>query len=202
MKQKINITIRLFIIFILSSCSHIHNKNDNISSVENKTKAAVISGCSYDYLSKFIVTADSKQPCITTWKNIETGDQFSTSGYDSINFIAPGIYEFIGYKSKLTNRSSYTKRPKALSVFSKLNIKGGDVVYIGHLNVNSKKTVSVLDSMSFYQNKEEAIKYLQSVYPTLVNKINYTPITFSKEAQMVKDVMNKIDGEKNEYKNK
>ena len=147
--------------------------------------AAIVSGCTYDYQSKFITTVDSRQECIATWKNIDNGDVFYIKGYNNIRFVKPGIYEFVAYKSKPPQKSSYTKRPNALSIFSKLTIKAGEVLYIGNLNVNSKKSIHVIESMSFSYNQDVTKEYLNSIYPELIDRMKVYPITLSSEAEFV-----------------
>ncbi len=193
--------INLSTIFILSSCAHSNDKNSNILSIENESMAAIVSGCTYDYQTKFITTVDSRQECIATWKNIDNGDVFYIKGYNNIRFVKPGIYEFISYKSKPPQKSSYTKRPNALSIFSKVNINAGEVLYIGNLNVNSKKSVHVLESMSFSYNQDIAKEYLNSLYPELVDRMKIYPITLSSEAEfVVQKVYNSKENKENEKK--
>ena len=176
----------ILILFFIASCAKTNN-NGSVANLENHAMAAVISGCTYTYEGHFIVPIDTKRSCTTTWENIN-GNKININGPTNLVFVEPGTYEFVGYHSDTSPRSSYTKYPNTLSIFNKFSIKSGEVIYIGHFNVDSRKTKFALQSMFFSQKETLVEDYLNKFYPTLINRMKSLPITFSQEAENVRKI--------------
>lgn len=126
--------------------------------LESDDVAAVIGGCT-DYYGDYSLffKVKHKNPCSMTWED-NAGNQFVVNGHMSINFIKPGEYDFVRYNGV---RSRYQKFPKAMSIFNKITIKKGEVVYIGNLNVDRYEKRSVFNSLDFLDDQPAAKKYLE-----------------------------------------
>ena len=174
-----NKIIKLFSVILIAvnfvSCSHNTKK---VEAVNNKALAVVVSGC----IAK---NKNSKKPisCTATWKN-SAEESFSVYGNMDAVFVKPGCYEFVRYEFI---RSLYQKFPDAISIFNKLEVHAGDVLYIGQLNADFTQTRQVLSALSFSEDSELAKTYLSKKYPSLTNKMKYVKIEFSPIAQSVKN---------------
>jgi hypothetical protein len=174
----------------LTSCTHVDTKGDNIEALKQKKVAAVISGCTSDHNAEILFFDRAKGKCTATWEGSD-GRIFHINGYMDIAFVEPGAYEFVQYNKG--KNFSYEKYPEAIAIFNKLILKGGEVAYIGHLNVDVTKTRHALKAMSVVEKTSLAKKYLEETYPELTNKMHYTPITFTPAAEESKKFLSNLD---------
>lgn len=168
----------------LFSCAY----NKDMQAFENGKKAVVVGGCSFQYTTRLFET-DKKSGCEATWENNQ-GDRFSINKEIDIAFVNPGTYEFVGYKSNTSPRASYRKYPGSISVFSKISIQSGEVIYLGNLDIDSRHTRHLLKAITLSQDLDQARIYMKAHYPTLADKMRPALITFSKKAEEVKKVFN------------
>lgn len=178
--------------FMLTSCVNTKALN-NLQQLQSGTVAGVVSGCTYIYEIDSWFEKEAIRKCLSTWQD-EKGDRFSIDGHSGISFIKPGTYEFVALDAQAPLYSTYKKHNGAISVFKKLSVKGGEVIYIGHLNVDARNTKQLLKSMTFSDKSELANTYLQKQYPTLVDKMQVSLVTFSTEAEMVKKLLSSDKG--------
>lgn len=151
---------------------------------ENGEKAVMVGGCSFQYTTRLFET-DKKSSCEASWENSQ-GETFSIGKEIDIAFVNPGTYEFVGFKSKNAPLVIYRKYPGSISVFSKISIQSGEVIYLGNLDIDSRHTRDLLKSITLSQELDQARIYMKAHYPTLADKMKLAPITFSKNAEEVK----------------
>jgi hypothetical protein len=175
----------------LTSCTHVDAKEDNIEALKQKKVAAVISGCTSNHNAEVLFfNPRAKGKCTTTWEGTD-GRIFHINGYMDIAFVEPGAYEFVQYNKGKS--FSYEKYTDSISIFNKLILKGGEVAYIGHLNVDVTKTRHALKAMSVVEKASLAKKYLEEAYPELTSKMQYSPITFTPAAEESKKFLSYLD---------
>ena len=178
----------------LVSCTDVSVREDNIKALKKGRVAAIVSGCTSSYNnSALFFEYKHERKCVSTWSN-SYGETFYINGNTDIAFVNPGAYEFVGYETP--KAFSYVKYPDTMSIFNKLNLKGGEIAYIGHLNVNLTKTKHVTTAMSFVKNKSLAQEYLKSIDPSLLNKMKYVPMSLTKSAQQSKALLSYLDKKK------
>ena len=161
-------------IFIIATCSnligcaHIKTPAENLQDLKDGKVGAVISGCSY-------YTAKNRQiDCKTKW---ESGDTFvSFNGYDVIKFLKPGTYSFNGYTAfeiDYPNQIWYGYTPKKgdSKIITDFTIDPGQVIYIGELEVDSRKTKVLIHAMSIkaIKKKEKQLEYFKKIFPQYFN---------------------------------
>ncbi len=177
------------IIFLIltSSCTHHYIKDSEIQGLKRKENAVIISGCRYYHSTNSFFSTNGEKNCTAIWKN-EKGEKIEFSGAIDIMFVKPGNYEFISYKSET---GKYKLYPGAVSVFKKVNVKAGQVKYIGTLKVDAQKSFAVYDSMKFIVETQKVKQILQESAKYLLSRLVVEPASFSERAQKFKKLFSK-----------
>jgi hypothetical protein len=167
-----NIFIKVLPIFLLLLLTNCVNRqeiaNQNLEDLRSKKVVAVISGCSFE-------NKDYSMSCRLKWRQL-SDDNYNNIGiefedeYTTLSFIKPGTYQFLGISASTMTSTQiktfsfdYTdKKPKLITDFT---VKGGDIIYIGYIYVDAKKTNLAMHSLGIrYYNKETVLEYLKKGY--------------------------------------
>lgn len=160
----------IFLLLLLTNCVNRQEiANQNLEDLQSKKVAAVISGCSFK-------NKDYSMSCRVKWRKVSDnnynniGIEFE-DGYTTLSFIEPGTYEFLGIRAS-TATMNYIKtfsfdwtdkKPKLITDFT---VKGGEIISIGDIYVDAKKTNLILQSLEVkYYTKETILKYLKKGFP-------------------------------------
>jgi hypothetical protein len=160
-------------IFILITCSnligclHIKTPAENLQDLRDGKVGAVITGCSY------YTENNSQIDCSTEWRSGDTYVFFT--GYDVIKFIKPGTYKFNGYTMleigyPYNIHRSYKPKKSNPNIISDFTINPGEVIYIGKLEVDTRKTRILIHAMSIWHfKKENQLKNFKKYFPQYFN---------------------------------
>ncbi len=175
------------IAFLCSSCA-----GKTIQDYHEQNLAAVISGCKVRF-------GDSPKlhSCTTTWQS--NSDQMLFTNNLQIKFVNPGEYEFVKYQ-QYENFAKYVKQPYALSIFKKITLKPGDVIYIGEMDANFIEGNNILDSLKYVNNFQMAEKYMEQNFPELLGKMTETQIKFTNKAEAMQRLLNPQSTNKKTHK--
>ena len=201
----INPIIKSLIFFLaamsLCSCVHLKSPQENLADLENKTVAAVISGCTLKYKTNntFLPDTDTSHSCSVNWSS-GPNNTISLEGYTSITFLAPGTYKFSGVYADLYDRRyiSYHRDEGEPSIFTDFSVQGGEVIYIGDFLIDLRKTKSFLHAtkpVEYYSN-EYLMKVLSRNYPTIANKIERRLVRTRPEFKYARSLLPILEEEK------
>lgn len=187
-------------LFTLSGCAHLFmmkTPEENLLDLENGTVAAVISGCELHYTKVNLFQADTtgSTSCTVGWESPE-GNTAIFRGYTSIAFIKPGIYEFGGFQSIIyshptTQRVSYFEEKDTPSLFKSFSVKGGEVIYIGDLLIDttaSKQLVRSIQFKYFDYRKSGSFGKELAKYDVLLDKLENRLVDFKPEVKAARDL--------------
>lgn len=175
----------LFLSIALSSCT---TPKENLENLEKGNVAAVISGCMIKFRERNLIlkNSDATTLCEVGW-GYKENNRFS--GYTDINFVRPGTYKFESFNGL----NLYYRRGESPSMFSNFSVKGGEVIYIGHLVADIRESNRILQAFKYFDMHQKAIDLLNKKYPSLVDKLEVRPVAITKEARFVRDMIPMLD---------
>ena len=188
MLNKIIVKLSIFLLLALSSCAHKKTPEENLSDLNNKTVAVVISGCKLNHENYwFSKSREATHGCSIFWKKVgQKSDELRFSGYTSINFIEPGTYEFYGFCGPGVSgvHYEYNKKDKHPSIFTNFSVKGGEIVYIGNFFIDVTKSKLILQAITPVYYKTDTIPL--GKYGVLADKIQKRHVKLKDSAKFVK----------------
>ncbi|MEK6734414.1 MAG: hypothetical protein AABY27_04825 [Pseudomonadota bacterium] len=170
--------------FFLVSCAYSVSGKTSVNELSNGSKAAIVSGCSIQFKTKLrTFVNDGGNYCEVTWKG-SSGNLVKFNKKLQVKFVEPGEYEFVAFSSALSDLK-YRKYGHSKAIFNPLILQGGDVVYIGDLNFDFRKSSNFLLLTSFQYNFDEAKAYLGDINLELKNKVRMEKISFNPATSLI-----------------
>lgn len=167
----------------LSSCTC----NTTVSDLKNDGVGVIVTGCT-TYISK------NKRPrsCTVIWER-ENGEQFIIKDNTEVKFIQPGTYRLVkyNYNDPYGHVKKYQKFPDSISLFTDINIKSGEVLYIGNLEADFKNNKKLINALNFIQKSKEVKFYLEKKYPEIASQMKIDIVQLTAKAQLFKILLNR-----------
>jgi len=158
------------LLIILTGCASTSSLQKDMKDVEAGKKALVFGYCFMKL---------EGEPCMTTWRDDKNETNFISNSGPRI--LEPGTYSLRGFWSDASEKG-FKYSISNLRNIASFSVKGGEVLYIGHLEFDLNKKSSIHRAINVLDDKNSlAVHYLTKNQPELLPHLQTRLIQLSPE---------------------
>ncbi len=118
--------------------------------------------------------------CDATWRNEQSNEIVVFGIKNQAQILEPGTYYLTAFTSAM---DSYLRVHSASNLhnIARFSVRGGEVLYIGDLEFNISKALSIHEAINIWNDKSHVTDYLSKYKPDLLPKLQTRLIQLSPE---------------------